>query len=265
MKRMTSEELERGLQAGLKALRMPGMRMAFQDAADLARQESLSLEHFLFMLVETEQQSRTRNRVERALRTSHIPFGKTLKAFDQTRLPLKIQHQLHRLLEGGFLDRNENVLAVGPTGTGKTHLLCALGQELIFQGRKVIFYSSSTLVEALMRAKQDQELPKFTRQLMRYDALIVDGLGYVQHSREETQALFQLLAERYERGSVLISSHLPFSQWETIFHDPMTTAAAVDRLVHHCVVLELNLPSYRLESAQRRQAALQEDTKPVSL
>ncbi len=115
-----------------------------------------------------------------------------------------------------------------------------------------------------MRAKQDQELPKFIRQLMRYDALIVDGLGYVQYNREETHALFQFLAERYERGSVLISGHLPFSQWETTFHDPMTTAAAVDRLVHHCVVLELNLPSYRLESAQRRQSAIQEGSNMES-
>jgi DNA replication protein DnaC len=122
----------------------------------------------------------------------------------------------------------------------------------------VIFYSSSALVEELIRAKQAQGLPTFMRQLMRYEALIVDGLGYVQHSREETEALFHLLAERYERGSVLITSHLAFSQWEKIFHDPMTATAAVDRLVHHCVVLELNLPSYRLEAAQRRQTTEQE-------
>lgn len=174
-----------------------------------------------------------------------------------------MDYQLRTLLEGGFLDRNENVLAVGPTGSGKTHLLCALGQALIFQGRRVLFYSSSTLVQALIRAKQDQELPQFVKHLMRYDALIVDGLGYVQHSREEMEALFHLLAERYERRSVLISSHLPFSEWGKIFHDPMTTAAAVDRLVHHCVVLELNLPSYRLEAAQRRQESSKTDEPKI--
>ena len=258
MKTMTTKELSRELQTGLKALRMPGIRTTFQEAADLARRESLSFERFLLTLVEQEQQSRTHNRIQRALRASRLPLAKTLDTFDRTRLPLKIDHQLRTLLEGGFLDRKENVLAVGPTGSGKTHLLCALGRELIFQGRRVIFYSSSALVEELIRAKQDQGFPKFIRQLLRYEALIVDGLGYVQHSREEVEALFQLLAGRYERGSVLISSHLAFSQWEKIFHDPMTATAAVDRLVHHCVVLELNLPSYRLEIAQRRETVGQQ-------
>lgn len=253
MKTLTTKELERRLQTGLRALRMPGIRTTLQETADLARRESLSFEYFLLTLVEQEQQSRTHNRTQRALRASHLPLTKTLASFDRTRLPLTIDHQLRTLLEGGFLDRNENILAVGPTGSGKSHLLCALGQELIFQGRRIIFYSSSELVEELMQAKQQQGLPKFVKQLLRYEALILDGLGYVQHSREEMQAVFHLLAEFYERRSVWISSHLPFSQWETIFHDPMTATAAVDRLVHHCTVLELNVSSYRLEAAQQRQ------------
>lgn len=128
----------------------------------------------------------------------------------------------------------------------------------------MIFYSSSTLVEELIRAKQEQCFPTFIRQLLRYEALIVDDLGYMQHSREEMEALFHLLAARYERGSVLISSHLAFSQWGKIFHDQMTATAAVDRLVHHCVVLELNLPSYRLEAAQRRQTTEQEGPETTS-
>ena len=253
MKTTTSKELERGLRRGLRTLRMPGMRRAFQEVADLARQESMSFERFLLTLVEQEQQSRTQNRIERALRASRLPRSKTLDAFDRTRLPLKVDHQLRTLLEGGFLERQENVLALGPTGTGKTHLLCALGQELVYQGHRVIFYTSSELVNALARAKQAQALPEFMKQLLRYEALIIDGLGYVKHSREEMDMLFHLLADRYERASVLITTHLPFSQWETIFCDPMNATAAVDRLVHHCVVLELDLPSYRLEVAQRRQ------------
>lgn len=261
MKTMTTKELERGLQTGLRALRMPGIRAALQETADLARRESLSFERFLLTLVEQEQQSRTRNRTQRALRASRLPLTKTLESFDRTRLPLKIDYQLRTLLEGGFLDRKENVLAVGPTGSGKTHLLCALGQELIFQGRRLIFYSSSALVEELMQAKQEQGLPKFIKQLLRYEALILDGFGYVQHSREEMEAVFHLLAECYEHRSVWISSHLPFSQWEKIFHDPMTATAAVDRLVHHCTVLELNLSSYRLEAAQRHQDIQQESPK----
>ncbi|MXW13413.1 MAG: AAA family ATPase [Rhodothermaceae bacterium] len=252
-KTKTSKELERGLQRGLRALRMPGMRMAFHEIADLARQESMSFEHFLLTLVDHEQQSRTQNRIQRALQASRLLKSKTLDSFERTRLPLKLDHQLRTLLEGGFLDRKENVLALGPTGSGKTHLLCALGQELVDQGRRVIFYTSSELVHALIRAKQEQQLQIFMKQLLRYEALIIDQLGYVKHSREEMDLLFHLLAERYERASVLITTHLPFSQWETIFYDPMNATAVVDRLVHHCAVLELNLPSYRLEVAQRRQ------------
>jgi len=249
---MKAKELERRLEAGLKALRMPGIREALQETAELARRESMSFEHFFLTLIEQELQTRAENRIQRALHASGLPLSKTLDTFDRTRLPLKLDHQLRTLLEGGFLDRKENVLAVGPTGSGKTHLLAGLGHQLVHLGYRVIFYSSGALVEALMGAKQTQELPAFMRQLMRFDALIIDGLGYVKHSREEMELLFYLLAERYERASVLISSHLPFSQWESIFHDPMNTTAAVDRLVHHCVVLELNLPSYRLEVAQRR-------------
>lgn len=134
MKTMTTKELTRELQTGLKALRMPGIWTTFQEVADLARRESLSFERFLLALVEQEQQSRSHHRIQRALRASRLPLAKTLDTFDRTRLPLKIDYQLRTLLEGGFLDRTENVLAVGPTGSGKTHLLCALGRELIFQG-----------------------------------------------------------------------------------------------------------------------------------
>ncbi len=178
--------------------------------------------------------------------------------FDRGRLPLGVDHNLRVLLEGGFLDRRENVLLFGPPGTGKTHLVCALGRELIHQGRRVIFYSCSVLVQELLRAKQEARLPKLMKRLLRYDALIIDDIGYVQQSRKEMEVLFQLLAGRYERGSVLVTSNLAFSQWGRIFKDPMTTAAAIDRLVHHCVILELNVPSYRLEASRRRQEAANE-------
>jgi DNA replication protein DnaC len=159
------------------------------------------------------------------------------------------------LLGGDFLDRAENVLVFGKSGSGKTHLLCAMGQELIRQGRQVQFRTCSLLVQELLIAKRDLKLSRVIKRLSKCDALIIDDIGYVQQSREEMEVLFTLLAERYERGSVLLTSNLPFSKWEQIFKDPMTTAAAIDRLVHHSVILELNVGSYRLESAKRGKDA----------
>ncbi len=162
-------------------------------------------------------------------------------------------HKVKTLLGGDFLDRAENVLVFGKSGSGKTHLLCAIGQELIRQGRKVQFFTCSLLVQELLIAKRDLKLSRTIKRLSQCDALIIDDIGYVQQSREEMEVLFTLLAERYERGSVLLTSNLPFSKWEQIFKDPMTTAAAIDRLVHHSVILELNVGSYRLESAKRKK------------
>jgi DNA replication protein DnaC len=192
------------------------------------------------------------------LRQSKIPLEKDLLSLDQKRLPTKVGRQFKTLLSGTFLDRCENVLVFGRSGSGKTHALCALGQELIRQNRKVLFTTCSLLVQELLIAKRDLKLSKELKRLSRFEGLILDDIGYVQQSREEMEVLFTLLADRYERGSVLLTSNLPFSQWETIFKDPMTTAAAIDRLVHHSVILELNVPSYRLEQAKK--ATKEEET-----
>ena len=255
MKTLTTADLERAVHTGLKDLRLPAIRACYQQKADLARRESMSFERFLLELIEQEQQERHSNRIHRWLHQSRLPLEKTLDTFDRGRLPVRIDHHLSVLLEGGFLDRWENVLAFGPPGSGKTHLLCALGRELIFQRRRVIFYNCSTLVQEMLRAKRELRLPQLLKRLSRYQALIIDDIGYVQHSREEMEVLFLFLSQRYERGSVLLTSNLAFSQWERIFKDPMTTAAAIDRLVHHSVILELNLPSYRLEVSKRRHEA----------
>ena len=153
------------------------------------------------------------------------------------------------------LARQENVLVFGNPGSGKTHLVCALGQELVRNGHRVYFANCNLLVQELLRAKQELKLTRWLKKLSKCEAVILDDIGYVQQSREEMEVLFTLLAERYERGSVMITSNLPFSKWEAIFKDPMTTAAAIDRLVHHSVILELNLPSYRLEQAKKTKAA----------
>ena len=157
------------------------------------------------------------------------------------------------LLDGAFVDARENVLAFGRSGSGKTHLLCAIAQELVRSGRKVLFSPCSLLVQDLLIAKRDLKLSRYLKRLSGFEVLIIDDIGYVQQSREEMEVLFTLLAERYERGSVMITSNLPFSKWENIFKDPMTTAAAIDRLVHHSVILELNVPSFRLEQAKQVQ------------
>ena len=194
-----------------------------------------------------------RRRRRRRLRESRLPLSKSLQSFDIGRLPAKVAQQFGTLLDGKFLDRKENVLAFGNPGSGKTHLLCALCQELARKDRRVLYSPCALLVQELLVAKRDLKLPQLIKRLSGYEAILIDDLGYVQQSRQEMEVLFTLLSERYERGSVLLTSNLPFSAWESLFKDPMTTAAAIDRLVHHSIILEVNLPSYRMEEAQRSQ------------
>jgi len=257
---MTRRDDEKAtLEDHLRELHLPTVRGSFEEMARRAEQETLSYERYLLELTERECQVRRQNRVERLLRQSKLPLEKDLTGFDLKRLPAKIARQVRTLLDGTFVDRKENVLAFGKPGSGKTHLLCAIGQELIRNNRKVYFSSCSLMVQELLIAKRDLKLSRLLKRLAGYDALILDDLGYVQQSREEMEVLFTLLAERYERGSVMITSNLPFSKWEAIFKDPMTTAAAIDRLVHHCVILELNLSSYRMEQAKKRKASSKDE------
>jgi len=248
---MKATEINSQLALELKKLRLPTIRSCYEEVAEMARRETLSFEHYLLELTEREQEVRHQRRIERFLRASRLPLEKTLEAFDRSRLPRKIDLTLSALVEGSFLDRRENVLAFGNPGSGKTHLLCAIGHELVRQGHRVLFTSCQLLVQDLLAAKRDLVLRKALKRLSRYEAIILDDLGYVQQSQQEMEVLFTLLAYRYERGSIMITSNLPFSKWEAIFKNPMTTAAAIDRLVHHSVILELNLPSYRLEASKR--------------
>ena len=188
------------------------------------------------------------------------PLEKSLANFDLKRLPMKVARQVRTLLEGSFLDRKENVLVFGNPGSGKSHLLCALAQELLVGGgRQMRFVSCALLVQELLIAKRELRLSREIKRLGRYDGLIIDDLGYLQQSRDDMEVVFTLLAERYERGSVLMTSNLPFSKWEAIFKDAMMTAAAIDRLVHHSVIIELNIPSYRVEHAKKNQQAESQD------
>jgi DNA replication protein DnaC len=242
----------------LKELRLPTFREQFQALAEQATREGLSYPQYLAELVSRECQTRNHSRIQRLRRHSRLLQGKTWDQFNWSRVPLPVARQLQCLREGTFLDRRENLLVFGKPGSGKTHLLAALGEQLVQRGRSVLFATCSLLVQELLAAKRDLKLERFIKRLAGFEALIIDDLGYVQQSRDEMEVLFTLLAERYERGSVLLTSNLPFSKWEMIFKDPMTTAAAIDRLVHHSVIVELNIPSYRLETAKTTQRAAAE-------
>jgi DNA replication protein DnaC len=237
-----------------KVLRLPTIREVFSDTIIRAERESWSFETFLAHLLEQELEGRRRRRIERLQKMSHLPSGKTLDQFDEKRLPLRFRRQLPQLITGEFADRAENILFFGLPGTGKTHLAAGLGHALIATGRSVLFAPTYQLVGWLLRAKRDYELERELRRLDRFQVVILDDIGYVQQSREEMEVLFTFLAERYERRSVMITSNLVFSEWDQIFKDPLTTAAAIDRVVHHSIIIEFGkeITSLRAEEAARR-------------
>ena len=245
----------------LRDLHLPTIRAQYQEEARRAGQEGLAYEDYLRELVERECEVRQQNRVERLLRQSGLPLEKDLASFDFQRLPAKLLQQTKSLLDGAFVRRRENLLAVGKPGCGKTHLLCAIAQELVRRGFKVVSSTCDVWIQRLLIAKRDLKLEGLLKRLSRFDVLVIDEIGYVDQTREQMEVLFTLLAHRYERGSVLITSNLPFSKWDAIFKDPMTAAAAIDRLVHHSVILEMNLPSYRAEQAQKKKGGKTQESQ----
>lgn len=249
--RMNQQQSQRLIEL-LKELHLPMFREYHQEFAQRAIADELGYEEYLYELALRECEVRRANKIDRLVKLSKLPLEKTLQTFEMERLPLGIRRQIKVLSEGSFAGRRENILAFGKPGSGKTHLLCGICHELARQGRLVYFATCDLIVQELLRAKQELILDKLLKKLSRYDVLMIDDFGYVKQNRDEMEVLFTLLAHRYERGSVLITSNLPFSKWEMIFKDPMTTAAAIDRLVHHSVILELNVPSYRAEQAKKR-------------
>ena len=196
-------------------------------------------------VLEMEAEGRRNRRVERLRKESKLPMGKTMSTLDSSLYPLALQQALRELARGDFLDRAINVLAFGLPGTGKTHACCALGHSLVDAGHAVLFTPAYKLVQDLLAKKRDLELPRALRKLDSYELIILDDIGYIKQRPDEVEVLFTLMAERYERRSLMISSNLVFSEWDQIFQNPMTTAAAVDRLVHYSAILEFDVPSYR--------------------
>jgi DNA replication protein DnaC len=234
----------------LRALKLPTVARHAEEVARLAERDGWTFERYLHHLVELEVHERRRRRIDRYLKDSELPREKTLATLTRSRLPTKVVKVLPTLCEGAFVERGDNLLAFGLPGRGKTHLVCAIGHELIQRGRRVLFTATYALVQRLLAAKRDLRLEKELALLDGYDAVICDDIGYVQQNRDEMEVLFTFLAERYERRTVIITSNLVFSEWDRIFKDPMTTAAAIDRLVHHSVILEMTGGSIRIEQAQ---------------
>ncbi|MGH7427520.1 MAG: IS21-like element helper ATPase IstB [Candidatus Methylomirabilaceae bacterium] len=205
-------------------------------------------------VLEMEVKERDDRRTERLRRASHLPAGKTFDTLDRSRLPRALAQKLDELAAAGWVEEAANVLLFGLPGVGKSHAAAALGHALITRGYSVLFTPTFRLVQELLAAKRDLALPRALRKLDLFDVLVLDDIGYVQQTPEEVEVLFTLMAERYERRSIVITSNLVFSEWDRIFKNPMTTAAAIDRLVHHSAILEFNVPSYRTAGAARKAA-----------
>ena len=240
------------LEMSLRALKLPAFVAYHSSIAGTAEKGGWSFAQYLGHLVELELAERRTRRIERLLSRSGLPSDKTLPTLELGRLPAKVRRHVPTLCEGHFVERAENVLCFGLPGRGKTHLLCAIARELLVHGYSVLFVPAYRLVQQLLVAKRELCLEKELRRLDGFDVVLLDDIGYIQQDRQEMEVLFTFLAERYERKSVMITSNLVFSQWDRIFKDPMTTAAAIDRIVHHAVILELDGSSYRTDAAKKK-------------
>jgi len=252
----------------LTELKLSRMSANFSQVALSSAKEGLSHEAFLYELVRQESEARGERRLVRLLAQSKLPIGKTFDGFEFGQYSPLLRSQLERLRSGKFVLEATNVVAVGPPGVGKSHAVAAIGYELIRQGRRVLWSSTAGLVQRLLLAKRELRLVSELERLNRIECLILDDIGYVQHNRDEMEVLFTLLSERYERRSVIITTNLVFSEWERIFKDPLTTLAALDRVIHHSVVLDMmKVESYRARQAlgQRQEGGSKKDVKPNTL
>jgi len=216
----------------------------------------------LLDLLEVEAADRRERRTLRLLTAAQLPHAKTLGTLDQKLLPHKLRLQLQQLCTGEFIDKAHNALLFGLPGVGKTHVAAAVGVAACQLGYSVRFVSACRLAQQLLLAKRECQLPRALRKLDAFDLVIVDDLGYLQQSPEEAEVLFTLIAERYERRSLMLTTNLMFSQWSRIFRDEMATAAAVDRLVHHSVILEFSKDSFRGSQAARLALQTKEVPSP---
>jgi DNA replication protein DnaC len=240
----------------LKRLRLSHMLQHWETLEHQAMQEQWSYAQFLLALCELEVDRRWSMRLKRALQAAQLTAAKTVSNFDWDHVPKLNPAPLMQLAtDTGWLERAENCLIFGPSGVGKTHLAAALARAVVELGKRAKFFTATALMQQLQQAKLQLQLPTLLKKLDRFDLLVVDDLGYVKKSETETSVLFELIAHRYERRSLLITANQPFSQWDTIFADDMMTVAAVDRLVHHALIIEIHTDSYRKRAAASRSTA----------
>lgn len=237
----------------LKELRLSNMLRYWETIENKATQEQWSYAQFLLALCELELQRRMQARQKKALTEAQLPSEKSFTSFDFSHCKQLNPAPLMQLAQDTtWLERAENLLIFGPSGVGKTHLGISMGRAMISLGKRVKFFSAISLVQQLQDAKQQLQLPSTLIKLDRFDLLIIDDIGYVKKSDDETSVLFELIAHRYERRSLLITANQPFSEWNSIFSDSMMTVAAVDRLVHHALIIEIKAESFRKQAAQNR-------------
>jgi DNA replication protein DnaC len=237
----------------LRKLNLTGMKDLWKDLSEQADQVGWGSAKFLEILCEHELQGRESRRFARHFKEANLPKGKILSTYDFNHAPTLNKTQICTMAAGGsWLKNGDNLLVFGPSGVGKTHLVSAIGAQLIENGYRVMFTSTTGLLQKLQAAKQSFSLPSALEKLDKYDVLILDDLGYAEKDRDETSVLFELISDRYERKSMVITCNQPFSEWNAIFKDKTMAVAAIDRLVHHSTILQMNYVSYRRASALNR-------------
>lgn len=242
------------LTLALNDLRLPAIKTIWPDFAGRADKEGWPAARFLAALAEHEMAERARRRIQRHLDEARLPPGKTLDSFDFSAVPMISKAQVMALAAGdSWLEKGANLLMFGPPGGGKSHLAAALGLALVENGWRVLFTRTTDLVQKLQSARRDLQLEAAIAKLDKYHLLILDDLAYVSKDQAETSVIFELIGARYERRSLLITANQPFGEWGKIFPDQAMTLAAVDRLVHHATIFEMNVESYRRREAIERK------------
>lgn len=255
------------LQENLRLLKLPTMLRQYPECARQARQTQESHESFLLNLTTLELEQRQANQLKRRLHEAKFPLMKTLETTDLNKWPGFDVLQFLNYVEGHYISRRENLVFVGKHGTGKTHAAIVLGVEACRRGHRVLFTTAADLVNTLVEAREEKRLKNYLARLQKYHLVIIDELGYIPFSAEGAQLLFQVFAQRYERGSLLVTSNLSFAQWTTVFGDNTLTAALLDRLTHHCFIHDFDWESIRLaESLQRmKEASKQTTNRPATV
>jgi DNA replication protein DnaC len=247
---MTTELL---LDSVIKRLKMPTLGKNYRSMAREAEEHNLSYEAYLLALLQQEIQTREENQRQQRLRRASFPVSKTLDSFDFHLLPSLNKNRVLTLAQGEFVKKYENVLMLGNSGMGKTHLAISLGMEMVQVGYRVKFITASTLVEELLMAKEEHRLIAMEKQWLKFDVIICDELGYVPFSKMGAELLFQFFSSRYERGSLILTSNLDFSDWIQVFGDEKLTAALLDRLTHRAHILLMNGESYRFRQTLQQR------------